>query len=571
MSAFLFVACGGDDNKASDPDPSAEADFVVDSFGDLSICNNKREGVTAYVEGEDNAYICTDGDWTIDTNADTRKKPSNSKDDANSSNSKDKAKSSSSRCEDCKDEAKSGSSSAESSSSRYEDCKDEANSNSNFAGQKKAWEYLSPNIDYGEMVDDRDCQTYKTVKIGNQVWMAENLNYATAKCSYCYGETASNPKTENCTKYGRLYAWAVAIDVCPLGWHSPDTTEWLSLFTAVGGKATAGKILKSQTGWNDYNGTSRNGTDAYGFSAFPAGSMNDMGDFNNEGNAARFWSATELGSNTAYFLSLVKDAVLDYTYKGYAFSVRCVRDESSSGSDEESSSSEEFSSSSEEKSSSSISPFSSDGCIYDATANSLTDLRDGQVYSTTTIDIPSKNYSEVWMAENLNLVTENSWCGGGHDYEEGDCSVYGRLYTWAAAVAKPEDECGYGHECGLGNGDIRGACPKGWHVPSESEWNDLFTAVGGPDVAGKVLKSETGWQSYSGIENSDTYLFSALPAGYRDNLGNYDGEGGYAHFWSSTEISSQYAYLMYFFYDYDNAYLYYHNKYYVFSVRCLKD
>lgn len=175
------------------------------------------------------------------------------------------------------------------------------------------------------------------------------------------------------------------------------------------------------------------------------------------------------------------------------------------------------------------------------------------------------------MAENLNFETENSWCGGGSGTTEGDCSIYGRLYKWAVTVAKPEDECGYGHECSLGTGDIRGACPKGWHVPSYGEWDELFTAVGGSSVAGKVLKSETGWQSYSGIENSDTYLFSALPAGFRDYYGNYYNEGDDAYFWSSTEYGSYNAYGMYLYYSLDNAYLDGGNKGYGYSVRCLKD
>ena len=317
MAAFLLAACGGDGNKANEPDPSAEADFVVDTFGDLSVCIGNREGATAYVKDEDHDYICTNGDWAIDTNADTRKKSSNSKDEANSSNSKDKAKSSSSRH------------SEDSSSSRHcEDCKDEAISSSSSAGKKTAWEYLNPNIDYGEMVDDRDGQTYKTVKIGDQVWIAENLNYKTEN-SYCYGETASDPKTENCTKYGRLYTWAAANDACPEGWLLPDTTEWSKLFTAVGGKGTAGKKLKSLTGWNDYNGTSGNGTDDYGFSAFPAGNRRSSGYFSNEGDNAYFWSAAESGSNSAYSMGLRyidEDAYLYYSNKYSAFSVRCLKD-----------------------------------------------------------------------------------------------------------------------------------------------------------------------------------------------------------------------------------------------------
>ena len=109
----------------------------------------------------------------------------------------------------------------------------------------------------------------------------------------------------------------------------------------------------------------------------------------------------------------------------------------------------------------------------------FTDERDGQIYKTVTIAPAGTGYSEVWMAENLNFETENSWCGGGIGTTEGDCSVYGRLYTWAAAVGRAEDECGYEHTCGLGSGDIRGACPKGWHLPSQSEWEALIVAVDG--------------------------------------------------------------------------------------------
>ena len=253
MAAFFLAACGGDGNKANEPAPSAEADFVVESFGDLSVCTGNREGATAYVKDEDNAYICTNGDWAIDTNADTRKKSSNSKDNTKSSSSR--------HCEDCKDEAISSSSSAESSSSKV-GCKTET----------------EDNCKYGELLDTRDGLTYKTVKIGEQTWMAENLNYKTV-ISWCGGGYAKSEG--DCTRlFGRLYTWAAAIDsvklatdadnpqdcgyfktcalpakvrgVCPEGWHLPDTTEWSKLFTAVGGISEAGKILKSQTGWNDY-------------------------------------------------------------------------------------------------------------------------------------------------------------------------------------------------------------------------------------------------------------------------------------------------------------------------------
>lgn len=173
----------------------------------------------------------------------------------------------------------------------------------------------------GNLTDDRDGQTYKTVKIGTQTWMADNLNYETEN-SYCYDDDPSN-----CSKYGRLYTWAAAKTVCPEGWHLPDTTEWNTLFTAVGGSSTAGAKLKSQTGWTAYYGITNE--DSFGFSALPAGFRFDYGHYINEGDYAYFWSSTEYSSYGAYYVSL--DYNGDYAYlgndgKSNGFSVRCVKD-----------------------------------------------------------------------------------------------------------------------------------------------------------------------------------------------------------------------------------------------------
>ena len=178
------------------------------------------------------------------------------------------------------------------------------------------------------ILDPRDKQLYKVVTIGDQTWMAENLNYKTEN-SYCYGETASDPKTENCTMYGRLYTWAAANDVCPEGWHLPDTTEWNKLITAVGGDSTTGTKLKSQTGWKDYKGTSGNGTDVYGFSGFPAGGEDYGGFYFDKGYGTGFWSATEEDSDNAYDMGLYygrEDAYLLSFNKDRALSVRCLKD-----------------------------------------------------------------------------------------------------------------------------------------------------------------------------------------------------------------------------------------------------
>ena len=160
-------------------------------------------------------------------------------------------------------------------------------------------------------------------------------------------------------------------------------------------------------------------------------------------------------------------------------------------------------------------------------------------------------------------------CGGGSDINEGDCSKYGRLYTWATAVGKSEEECGYEKNCNLGNGKIRGVCPKGWHLPDTTEWNALFTAVDGIETAGKMLKFTEGWKNNG--NGSDTYFFSALPAGNRDGSGGFSHEGNYANFWSSTELDSDYAYFMYLYCKGDFASLGNFYKDFGFSVRCLRD
>ena len=174
-----------------------------------------------------------------------------------------------------------------------------------------------------KMVDSRDGKTYKTVKIGDKVWMAENLNYQTSE-SMCYED-----KPENCEKYGHLYDWNEAVTACPDGWHLPNKQELEDLRTLAGQKAgdidKAGSVLKSTIGWSE-NG---NGTDGLGFGALPAGYYRSYDDdFDYEGNLASFWSSTEIGSIGAYALDLFylnENADVNHSYKDNGFSVRCVK------------------------------------------------------------------------------------------------------------------------------------------------------------------------------------------------------------------------------------------------------
>jgi uncharacterized protein (TIGR02145 family) len=181
----------------------------------------------------------------------------------------------------------------------------------------------------GTFTDSRDGQTYKTVKIGKQTWMAQNLNYQTQRGSWCYDNNA-----DNCKKYGRLYDWEIAKTVCPKGWRLPSREDWDYLGQAVGGEKSpvdigntdwygAGKKLKSKSGWYK-NG---NGTDDNGFSALPGGYRYSNGDFSSAGDRGNWWTAKEGSDGSAYRRSMYYygDYVYEYDdYKSIAYSVRCV-------------------------------------------------------------------------------------------------------------------------------------------------------------------------------------------------------------------------------------------------------
>ena len=147
-----------------------------------------------------------------------------------------------------------------------------------------------------------------------------------------------------------------------------------------------------------------------------------------------------------------------------------------------------------------------------ACSESFIDPRDGQSYDIVQIG------SQTWMAENLNYEVEGSACPEG---DNRNCSKYGRLYTWDMA---------------------RTVCPEGWRLPDSSDFEALIANAGGAEVAGGALKSTSGW--FKKGNGTDDYGFNALPAGYRQGSGKFDGIGGYAHLWSATETADGLAYYM---------------------------
>ena len=197
------------------------------------------------------------------------------------------------------------------------------------------------------IVDSRDGRRYRTVGIGTQTWLAENLDYsdsvatpALRGASWC-----ANNDTTKCAKYGRLYTWGVAMDsattgcgdgkscsasrprgICPEGWHLPDSTEWSVLIDAVGGAGDAARWLKSGQGTNwDYWGN-----DFLGFAMLPGSWRTASGSFRSFQYAAA-WSSSETEATKAHFIqfkssSYAVEPLADRKASG--MSVRCVKDAS---------------------------------------------------------------------------------------------------------------------------------------------------------------------------------------------------------------------------------------------------
>ena len=169
----------------------------------------------------------------------------------------------------------------------------------------------------GTMIDSRDEKTYRTTTIGTQVWMAENLNNEKSG-GLCYEN-----EPDNCTKYGRLYDWGSARKACPPNWHLPDTTEWNTLFTSIGGKSNAGIVLKSTTGW-----TSENGKDLYGFTMLQTGYY-WQSEFSTN-SVDYFWSSraeiVDGHSVGGRIMLLGNNASEGWNHYGFACNIRCVKD-----------------------------------------------------------------------------------------------------------------------------------------------------------------------------------------------------------------------------------------------------
>lgn len=191
---------------------------------------------------------------------------------------------------------------------------------------------------FSSFTDPRDGIIYKTVKIGHQIWMAENLRYIPYLSPlnehhgiWVYnfdGQEIKDAITTKCyIEYGCLYDWETAKSVCPSGWHLPTDDEWTKLTDYLGGTDLAGGKLKSMSGWENPNIGSTNES---GFSALPAGYYNNFQkSFYTIGKFAHWWSSTEDGTSHVWGRTVMTDNSIISRHtneKSGGFSVRCVRD-----------------------------------------------------------------------------------------------------------------------------------------------------------------------------------------------------------------------------------------------------
>lgn len=191
---------------------------------------------------------------------------------------------------------------------------------------KLAWEFMNPDIEYGEFIDERDGNIYRTVVIGEQTWMAQNLNYDNNNEKVEKNEC--HPGTDACAKYGRLYSVESLSEACPSGWHVPYIDEWNVLIALAGETYHAAPKLKTTSGWKEGTDEGGNGTDDFGFSAYPTGRERN---YNKEelGKIANYWTKEIFIVEVDYRFDYFR-VTKTTTYATCKHSIRCIKDSESS-------------------------------------------------------------------------------------------------------------------------------------------------------------------------------------------------------------------------------------------------
>lgn len=355
-----------------------------------------------------------------------------------------------------------------------------------------------------DLQDSRDGRVYKTVQIGDQRWMAENLRYK-IKGSFCYEK-----KDYNCEKYGRLYDWSMAMklvdfynthsvkklagkyqkglihDACPMGWHLPTNKEWKKMKFFVGKKGISdgvGLSLRAAENWEKELRIPA-ASDEFGFSALPGGERDFEGRFFDLGRSAVFWTSSEYDEGGARMWWMYYDSRTiesNYDTKETAASVRCVEDR-----------------------------------LYEIkeppapVPKVIPKIVEVQGRKMQTVHIGD----QVWMANNVDTKVPGSFC---YEDKEENCTKYGRLYTWTAVLKLAEKFATESARDSISKRKPKGICPNGWHVPTNLDYirlnsylKDIDDGVG----VGVNLRSRTGWrESENALLGENGFGFNGEPFG----------------------------------------------------------
>lgn len=352
---MIFLNCSdeGSNQDISKPDNNSNLNEKnVMTIYELGACDELLQGLLKFVESEKKYYVCDNSEWKKIMPSSSTEGSKSSQEDSQyrkiSSSSKEKQ------------------SITEMSSSNFMELISSSVQKKNSESSSSVTFYSSVFVDSlfvdTLLVDERDGQSYKIEKIGKQIWMAQNLNFA-VDSSWCY-----NNKNSNCDTYGRLYQWTAAMDinvrylndsagriidyphqgVCPKGWHIPADEEWKMLADYARDSSSFklnkerssdyGLSLISVTGWFDSLGT-YGGTDEYRFKILPAGKRWRQGSgrpfsFCLLGTNAYFWSTYEYNSKGVYYWGAYVGAAYpnisgrfshNGDFKENAYSVRCLK------------------------------------------------------------------------------------------------------------------------------------------------------------------------------------------------------------------------------------------------------
>ena len=384
---------------------------------------------------------------------------------------------------------------------------------------------------------------YSEEKIGNQIWMIENLSVdefrngdlipqaktkdewfkagINLEPAWCYFKTAAKGDKS----MGVLYNWYAVIDprgLAPKGWQIPSKDDYEMLISFLGGEKQAANKLHNADGWQRLSRRKNTGTYT---TSNPAWWSSSAGNTNGYCFALEF---SNIASDVSrYDIFRGKFGQRSFP-KGTGCPIVCIKTIKKNNLIK-------VEGSTESTESGAVLTIGSQ--VWTSKNLDVTTYRNGDV-------IPQVQDAKAWAK-----LRTGAWCYYDNDASNGP--KYGKLYNWYAV------------------NDPRGLAPKGFHIPSDAEWTILTDYLGGKEAAGTKMKSSFGWDENGNGSNSSG--FAGFPGGFRYYLGTFHYIGSYGYWWSATEDNSSLAWFRYL--NCDNGYVDRYNisKQDAFSVRCLGD